>query len=108
MQVLNLLGQPVTLARLHEIGAEVAAWRQQIEGVEALRRARGQAHHRATQRFGKLVVLQVGIDHKALVAALPVEQQIALDEQFAEIALAGAGHPTDEEVRVLQRSYPRD
>ena len=106
MQVLNLFGQAVALARLHEIGAEVAAWRQQIEGVEALRRAWGQAHHCATQRFGELLVLQVGIDHKALVATLPVEQQIALDEQFAEIALAGAGHPADEEVRVLQRAIP--
>ena len=108
MQVLNLFGQTVTLARLHQIGAKVAAWGQQIEGVETLRRARGQAHDRAAQRFGELLVFQVGIDHKTLVAALPVQQEIALDEQFAEIALAGTGHPADEEVRVLQRSYPRD
>ncbi len=35
-----------------------------------------------------------------------MEQQIALDEQFAEIAFPRAGHPTDEEVWVLQRTVP--
>src|SRR6266567_8833304 len=99
MQVLNLFGQPVALACLHEIGAEVAAWGQQVERVEALRRSRGQAHDRAAQRLSDLLVFEVGIDHKALVATLPVQQQITLDEQLSEIALAGASHSTDEQVR---------
>src|SRR6266702_6902993 len=106
MQVLNLLGLSVALARLHQVRAEIAAWGQQVEGVEALRRSRGQTHHGTTHCFGKLLVLQVWVDHEALVAALPVQQEVALDKQFAEIAFAGASHPADEKVWVLQRAVP--
>ena len=72
MQVLDLLGQPVSPTGLCQIGLKITAWRQQIKGVETVDRPRSQANHRTAQFFGEKLILQIGVDYEALQAALPV------------------------------------
>jgi hypothetical protein len=106
MQRLYFLGQPIPSAAILQVGSEVGARGQQIEGVQMLLGAGSQPHKVSTERTTQILVFLLWIDDEHLQAARAMQQEFAHDADLIEIGFACTRNGATKFMRVVQCLSP--